>query len=138
MQRAGTNVPVTLETQAQGYGDNTIVWVPQGISASAPSRDVSYTVTMSNVVVGGKSQLFTYSVTIIDPDVPALSIRLGSTNSLALSWPSSSNGYLLEQNSSPTNGSGWTTASVTPQIVGNQYVATVTLGSGPRLYRLRK
>jgi hypothetical protein len=138
MQRAGTNVPVTLETQAQGYGDNTIVWVPQGIPASAPSGDVSYTVTVSNVVVGGKSQLYTYSVTIIDPDVPALSIRLGATNSLVLSWPSSSNGYLLEQNSSPTNSSGWTTVSVTPQIVGNQYVATVPLASGRHLYRLRK
>jgi ATP/ADP translocase len=28
MQRAGTNVPVTMEAQAQGYGDNTVVWVP--------------------------------------------------------------------------------------------------------------
>ena len=93
---------------------------------------------MSNVVVSGKSQLFTYSVTIIDPDVPALSIRLSGVNSLTLSWPSSSNGYLLEQNSSPNNDSGWTTVSVTPQIVGNQYVATVPLGSGQRLYRLRK
>jgi uncharacterized protein YkwD len=138
MQRADANVPVTLETQAQGYGDNTIVWVPQGIPTGAPSGDVTYTVTVSNVVVGGKSQLFTYSVTIIDPDVPALSIRLGATNSLVLSWPSSSTGYSLQQNSSPTNSSGWTTVSVTPQIVGNQYIATVPLGSGQRLYRLRK
>jgi len=138
MQRAGTNVPVTLETQAQGYGDNTIVWVPQGIPTSAPSGDVSYTVTVSNVVVSGKSQLFTYSVTIIDPDVPALSVRLGATNSLVLTWPSSSSGYSLEQNSSPTNRSGWTTVSVTPQIVSNQYVATVPLGPGQRLYRLQK
>jgi hypothetical protein len=129
---------VTLEAQAQGYGDNTIVWLPQGIPTSAPLCDVNYTVTVSNVVVSGKPQLFTYGVTIIDPDVPALSVRLGATNSLVLSWPSSSTGYLLQQNSSPTNSSGWTTVSVTPQIVGNQYVATVPLASGQRLYRLRK
>ncbi len=138
VQRAGTNVPVTLETQAQGYGDNTIVWVPQGISASAPIGDVSYTVTVSNVVVGGKSQAFTYSVTIIDPDVPVLSIGPGATNSLTLSWPSYSTGYGLQQNVSLTNGGGWTNVSVTPQLVGNQYLATVPLGSGQRLYRLRK
>ncbi len=138
MRRAGTNVSLTLEAQAQGYGDNTIVWVPQGIPTGAPLGDASYSVTVSNVVVSGQPQVFTYTVTIIDPDVPTLSLRIGPTNSLALSWPSASTGYSLQQNSSLTNSSGWTNVSVTPQLVSTQYVTTVQIGSGQRFYRLKK
>jgi hypothetical protein len=138
MRRAGTNVPVTLEAQAQGYGDNTIVWVPQGIPTGAPTGDAIYSVTVSNVVVSGQARSFTYNVTIIDPDVPVMTFRRGPTNSLAMSWSSTAAGYTLQQNSSLTNNSGWTTVSVTPQIVTNQYVATVAIAPGQRFYRLRK
>ena len=138
MRRAGTNVSLTPEAQAQGYGDNTIVWVPQGIPTSAPLGDTTYSVTVSNVVVSGQPQAFTYAVTIIDPDVPTLSLSIGLANNLAISWPSASTGYSLQQNSSLINGSGWTNVSVTPQVVSNQYVATVQIGSGQRFYRLKK
>jgi uncharacterized protein YkwD len=138
MQHAGTNVALTLEAQAQGYGDNTIVWVPQGVPTGAPSADLTYRVTVSNVVVSGQSQVFTYDVTIIDPNVPMLSIALVPTNSLAISWPSSSTGYSLQQNSSVINKGGWTNANVTAQIIGNQYVATVLVGTTQRFYRLGK
>ena len=39
MKHAGTNVALTLEAQAQGYGDNTIVWDPVGMPTSAPTAD---------------------------------------------------------------------------------------------------
>jgi hypothetical protein len=135
MQHAGTNVALTVEAQAQGYGDNTIVWVPQGISNGAPSADLSYSVTVSNVVVGGQSKVFTYTVTVIDPNVPALSIAIGPTNSLTMSWPSTSTGYSLQQ-SSTAKSSGWTSMGVTPQTIGNQFVAKVPISSGQRYYRL--
>ena len=76
MQQGATNVALTLEAQAQGYGDNTIVWVPQGIPTGAPSADLAYSVTVSNVVVSGQSRVFSYNVTIIDPSVPMLSIAV--------------------------------------------------------------
>jgi hypothetical protein len=138
MQQGATNVALTLEAQAQGYGDNTIVWVPQGIPTGAPSADLAYSVTVSNVVVSGQSRVFSYNVTIIDPSVPMLSIAIGLTNSLAMSWPSSSTSYSLQQNFSARNSSGWTNVNVTPQIVGNQYVATLPIASGQRYYRLSK
>jgi hypothetical protein len=138
MQHAGTNLALTLEAQAQGYGDNTIVWDPQGIVSGVPSGDLSYSVTVSNVVVSGQAQTFSYNVTVIDPNVPALSIVTSPTNSLSMSWPSASAGYSLQQNSAPGNSSGWTNASVTPQIVGAQYVAKIPLGAGQRFYRLAK
>ena len=138
MKQAGTNVALTMEAQAQGYGDNTIVWDPQGVPASAPSADLKYSVTVSNVVVGGQSQVFTYNVTIFDPSVPVLSVALGPTNSLSISWPSSSSGYSLQQNSSLGNRNGWTNVTVSAQLVGNQYVAKIPIGSGQGYYRLKK
>jgi Cysteine-rich secretory protein family len=138
MQRSGTNVPVTLETQAQGYGDNTIVWVPQAVSYSVPAGDVAYSVVVSNVVVSSQARLFTYTVTIIDPDVPSLAIQPAGTNTIALSWPATSTGYSLQQNPSFPNSSGWTTVGTAFQIVSNRYVATVTNNSAKSLYRLRK
>jgi hypothetical protein len=138
MQHSGTNVPVTMETQAQGYGDNTLVWVPQGVSSGAPVSDQTYTVTVSNVVVSSVARLFTYDVTVIDPDVPTLSCQLGSGNTLSLSWPTTSTGYTLQRNASITNSAGWTAVSPGPQTVGGRYVSTVTLGPGAQFYRLRK
>ena len=138
MQRAGTNVPVTMEAQAQGYGDNTIVWVPQGVPSTAPVSDITYSVTVSNVVVSGQSRVFIYNVTIFDPNVPVLSVGIASGNNLTMSWSATGSGYSLQQNTSPNNKTGWTNANVTPQLVGNQYVAKVPLGTGQRFYRLSK
>jgi hypothetical protein len=137
MQRGGTNVSLTMEAQAQGYGDNTIVWVPQGVPTGAPSADLAYSVTVSNVVVNGQSQVFRYNVTIIDPSVPLLSVATVSGNNLTVSWASSSTGYSLQQNNS-LNKTGWTNANVTPQVVGNQYVAKVPVATGQHYYRLSK
>lgn len=138
MQHAGTNVSLSLEAQAQGYGDNTIVWVPQGVPAGAPSGDLTYAVTVSNVVVSGQSRVFSYNVTIIDPDVPVLAIAKGPTNSLVMSWTSTSTGYSVQQSPSLNNRSGWTNLTVNSQVISNQYRATLPIGSGQRFYRLAK
>jgi hypothetical protein len=137
VQHAGTNVPVMLEAQAQGYGDNTIVWVPQGIATALPTADLRYDVAVSNVLVNGQSRLFNYSITVIDATVPALSINLAGTNNLTISWSSASSGYSVQQNSSFPS-TAWTNANLTPQLVGNQYVATVPIASGQFFYRLTK
>jgi hypothetical protein len=136
MQHAGTNVALTLEAQAQGYGDNSIVWDPVGIPTGTPAADLVYSVTVSNVVVSGQSKVFSYNVTIIDPSVPVLTVGSISKNTLSITWPSSSSGYSLQQCS--LLGAGWTNASVTPKVVGNQYVATVPVVAGGRYFRLQK
>jgi hypothetical protein len=138
MKHNGTNMALTLEAQAQGYGDNTIVWLPQGIPGTAPAADSVYSVTVSNVLVSGQSRAFTYNVTIIDPNVPVLSISVGPSNSLAISWPSSTTGYSLQQRVSAAGNTAWTNLSVTPQTISNRYVANVSIASGQRYYRLSK
>ena len=138
MKRSGTNVPLALEAQAQGYGDNTIVWVPQGVPTGAPAGDVTYSVTVSNVVVSSQARVFTYSVTIIDPDLPALVVQRKGTNTWSVSWPAANTGFTLQQNAVLNNSNGWTTAPGSVQAGSNRCVATITNGPGQRFYRLRK
>ena len=73
MQRDGLNILVTQETIHSGYGENTLVWVPEGFDARfiapkvAPSADLTYAITIHNVVIGGVAQEFSYEVVAFDP-----------------------------------------------------------------------
>ena len=71
MTENGTAVSVALETVANGYGENTLVWTPKGMGSRdvwpKPSADTHYRVTLSNVFIGGSPRSFTYTVTVIDP-----------------------------------------------------------------------
>ena len=59
-------VPLTvISNNDVGYGDNTIVWTPQGINTTGNS-DVVYTVTVSGVANASQSS-YTYNVTVIKP-----------------------------------------------------------------------
>jgi hypothetical protein len=71
MQRNGAAVPVRLEPLAADYGENTLTWVSD--NAVVPSaQDVTTSVTVSNVKIGGASRTFTYNVTAFDPLVPGV------------------------------------------------------------------
>lgn len=72
MTQNGAPFSVTQETVANGYGENTLVWLPSGmtndVAWSKPSADTVYNVTISNVIINGKAQTFNYTVTVFDPD----------------------------------------------------------------------
>ena len=78
MTENGQSITTALETVANGFGENTLVWRPKGLSDGAdwqrPTIDASYHVTISNVVVGGAARTFNYDVTVFDP------LRLGDFN----------------------------------------------------------
>jgi hypothetical protein len=60
------NVPLTVvSSTANGYGDNTIVWEPIGISTTSTS-DVVYTVTVSGIASDVQTT-YTYNTTIFKP-----------------------------------------------------------------------
>ena len=73
MTRNGAAVAVQLETPTNGYGDNTLIWVPDGqdpsqpFTPTAPTSEVAATVTVGNVLINGVAQSFTYAVTPFDP-----------------------------------------------------------------------
>jgi hypothetical protein len=66
MQCNGSNLPLQQFPAQDGYGENTIVWEP--ITCPVPAGgDAIATVTISNVIVGGNPQTFSYAVRIFDP-----------------------------------------------------------------------
>jgi hypothetical protein len=67
MTSGGSVIPVTMLPIANGYGDNTIAWEPAGLSLQPGMADRNVTVTIDNVVVGGATRSYRYTVTIIDP-----------------------------------------------------------------------
>ncbi len=71
MTQGGASVPVALETLGLNYGENTIVWIPNGLASSQswppPAKDTSYLVTINNVLIGQSPRSFTYTVTVFDP-----------------------------------------------------------------------
>ncbi len=54
-----------VSNDAVGYGDNTIVWEPQGLTLSSES-DISYTVTVSGVANAPKTT-YTYTTILVKP-----------------------------------------------------------------------
>ena len=74
MSGPGGSIPVTLETIANGYGDNTIVFRPTGVSYARPAVDTTYTVTVAGMTGTGVPPSMSYTVTVIDPDADGLPV----------------------------------------------------------------
>jgi hypothetical protein len=75
MTRNGQNVAVAPEVVSGGVGENTLVWVYDGLDSNSgaahplPAVDTVYTVNVRNVNISGVPQNFSYNVTVFDPDV---------------------------------------------------------------------
>lgn len=88
MKKNGVQISTTLETVKDGYGENTVVWLPQGQNfATKPKTDIVYSVQVSNVLVGGVPRTFSYDVKVFDPlapvpdtTAPTLTITFPATN----------------------------------------------------------
>lgn len=62
----GNSVSCTKLTLANGYGDNTLVWEPSGVVVNSDA-DLTYHVTVSNVIVSSVAKSYSYTVTIFKP-----------------------------------------------------------------------
>lgn len=73
MTRNGSPVPVALEPVANGYGENTLVWITDNTDVSSPytpsppASDTANAVTINNVMIGGTPHTFNYQVIVFDP-----------------------------------------------------------------------
>jgi len=61
-------IAVTQEPVMNGFGDNTLVWLPTGVSYAKPAADTTYNVTVSGLTGAGVPTTLSYAVTVIDPD----------------------------------------------------------------------
>ena len=75
MTKAGQALEIALESVGTGYGENTLVWIPNGMNSrdswEKPESDTTYRVTVNNVIIGGAPRAFNYNVIIFDPDTVA-------------------------------------------------------------------
>lgn len=63
----GNSISFDTEEIVNGFGDNTLVWVPNGINNNV-TEDTAYTVTLTNVNVGGTMTTYEYDVILFDPE----------------------------------------------------------------------
>ncbi len=153
MQRNGAAVPVRQEQVVTGYGENTIVWVPDNLDASAysqptaPAADTTSTVTLTNVLINGAPQTFSYSVTVFDPDTapgssfqfqpPSVSIGSGGSSGASslfvtpagTTWTAASSAAWLTLTSAAI-GTGSTSTSWSATANSSSYQRTATIKAG--------
>ncbi len=67
MSSGGQAIPVTTLAVVNGYGENTLVWVPSLSFDAPPQGDTAYDVTVTGVMINGVPRDFTYQVILFDP-----------------------------------------------------------------------
>lgn len=73
MSRGGVAVPVKLPPVVSGFGEPTLVWTPTDTALeSAPASDVTYNVSVKDVLIGGSPRSFDYQVVVFDPGRPTV------------------------------------------------------------------
>lgn len=75
MMRDGAPLGVTLKPIMNGFGENTLVWLPDGIgereSWPRPAADTVFQVEVQNVGIAGSFYDFQYQVVVFDPTIAA-------------------------------------------------------------------
>ena len=72
------------------------------------------------------------------PGAPLLSIARTTTNTVAVSWPSPSTGFVLQQNTNSVSSVNWSNVVATPSDNGTTKTVVVNPPTGNRFYRLFK
>ncbi|HEX6386869.1 MAG TPA: CAP domain-containing protein [Anaerolineae bacterium] len=67
MTRDGAPVTIQVSDIVNGFGENTLVWEPDGYNNVAPGADVHYTIQVKNVLLNGVAHNFAYEVIVFDP-----------------------------------------------------------------------
>ncbi len=71
MTSNGSSISLNQASVLNGYGENTLVWIPLGLNDGAgwplSGADTTYSVDIRNVVVNGQSREFSYQVIVFDP-----------------------------------------------------------------------
>ena len=78
MTSNGVSVATVKEAVSTGAGENTVVWYPSGMNPNQqqsspwprPAADTVFQINVQNVTGSGVPASFSYTVTVIDPQVP--------------------------------------------------------------------
>ena len=77
-------------------------------------------------------------VAVQTPGAPTLSIQMTATNSVVVSWPAPSTGWVLQDNGDAGNTNTWGNVSSTPITVAPDKQVIVAPPAGNRFYRLKQ
>jgi len=72
------------------------------------------------------------------PGAPLLSILCTTTNTVAVTWPSPSTGWNLQQNTNSVSSVNWSNVTATIQDDGATKTLIINPPTGHRFYRLQK
>ena len=76
--------------------------------------------------------------TVQTPGAPLLSILCTATNTVAVTWPSPSTGWTLQQNTNNVSSVNWSNVTATIQDDGTTKALIINPPTGNRFYRLNK
>lgn len=141
---------MALRAQGPGYTDKTRLYtlesnnnggrgawtaVPGFIDVVGDNQTVAFLPSGSGVrsVYRGNVRLAALQA----PGAPRLTIQKLPGNLLRLSWPSSSTGFAVQQNSNPQS-SNWSNLGLTSTDDGTAWSVTLSVPTGSRFYRLAR
>jgi hypothetical protein len=91
--------------------------------------------TSSNSTTG---DFVTIKYSSVSPPAPSLTIARTPTNTVLISWPSPSTGFVLQQNTNRLGSVNWSNVTGTIQDNGTNRYIIVNPPAGSRFYRLVK
>ncbi len=134
---------ITTSALAQNYAiDWHVIASGGGVISNSP-----YTIggtigqpNTSHATAGGytiDSGFWSFTAVVPTCGAPLLTIRLTSSNTVVLSWPSPSAGFVLQSSSSVTT-TNWSMMTLVPSDDGNTKTLVVTPSLGCQFFRLSK
>ncbi|MBI3850309.1 MAG: hypothetical protein HY298_08480 [Verrucomicrobia bacterium] len=105
------------------------------VNCTIGQPDAGPTLSGGNFTVDGG--FWSLIAAVQTPGAPFLSIRLTTTNTVAVSWPSPSTGFTLQQNTNALATVNWSNVVATPDDDGTTKTIIVNPPTGNRYYRLK-
>ena len=106
------------------------------VSGTVGQPDTGPTMSGGNYSVDGG--FWSIIAAVQTPGAPPLSIARTTTNTVAVSWPSPSTGFTLQQNTNGVALVNWSNVTATIQDDGTTKTLIVNPPSGHRFYRLKR
>ncbi|SRR6266567_7782737 len=139
---AATMLLFTLALNAQPYSINWYKVAGGGGTSTGGVYSVSGTTGQpdAGTMNGGNYNLvggvWSFVAAVPTPGAPLLTITRTITNTVAVSWPSPSTGFVLQQNTNRVNSVNWSNVLTAPTDDGARKTVVVNPPAGNRFYRL--
>jgi len=105
------------------------------ITATVPPGAVTGPITVTTAA-GTAASATSFEITSGPVTPPTISVRKVAPGQLEISWPDAAKDFVLQENGNVGNASAWSTIQAPAVHSEGTFRSTVTVGVGPRFYRL--